>query len=163
MKGSIATLWTLQDVAAETQDDIAPASVIPFEQLSLARFGVKHGARIFGFIQLTMRRIDPNLSKQIRHAERARLVRNDGHDPRAERLVLQKIAEEPDGGHRRGHLFALGPKSEFRVSLERRHRYTLSAPAPRGQITTKGIAPRAKIAKLRPVIAGWTGSRRPAI
>src|ERR1700733_892053 len=48
----------------------------------------------------------------------------------------------------------LGPKSEFGVSLERRHRYTLSAPAPRGQITTKGIAPRAKIAKLGAVFGG---------
>src|SRR3984957_13690679 len=95
-----------------------------------------------------MRRIDAHLSKQVRHAECARLVRNDGHDSRAKRFVFQEIAEETDGGLGRGHLLALGSKSEFRVSTEQRHCHTCRAsPAPR-QIAAESLAARAKIAKL---------------
>ena len=45
-------------------------------------------------------------------------------------------------------------KSEFRVSLERRHGHTFRGPAPRWQIAAKSIAARAKIAKLRAVFGG---------
>src|SRR4029077_1036584 len=51
-------------------------------------------------------------------------------------------------------LLALGSKSEFRVSLERRHRHPCSASAARRQIAAESLAARAKIAKLGAVFGG---------
>ena len=76
-----------------------------FENLALAVLAVvKQLVRILRRIQLPRRGIDTNLSEQAFHAEGARLIGNDGHHVRTERLVLQQHTQQPHEGHGGGNL-----------------------------------------------------------
>ena len=49
---------------------------------------------VLGLVELPEGRIDAELPEQRLHAEGARLVRDDRHDPRAECFVLHELREQ---------------------------------------------------------------------
>ena len=65
------------------------------EHLAVGRLAVReHEVRVDRFVPLPERRVDPDLLEQRVHAERARLVGDDRHDPLAELRVAQQVAQQ---------------------------------------------------------------------
>ncbi len=75
--------WFEYDVAAAIQADIAPASLIPILQdLPLLILLVEHHrAGVLGLVELADVGVDAELAEHPLHAEGARLVGHDRHDP----------------------------------------------------------------------------------
>src|SRR5262245_28076132 len=65
-------------------------------------------------------RVDADLSEEGLHAERARLVWNDRHNPSAELFITKQFGKQANEHHRCGCLPALGAFVEF-VEEIRRH------------------------------------------
>ena len=117
------------------------------EQLAVLRLAiVEHRARILRIVQLAERRVNADLPEERVHPERPRLVRNDRHDARSERLVAQQAAEEPHERDRGRHLFPLGVQRERRDFFERRHGERRRVRRSRGQIPAERRAPRVQVA-----------------
>ena len=92
------------------------------QQLTVASLAVKkHRTGVFGFVELAQRRIDADLPKQVGHAKSTRLVRDNGHDTRSERLIFEQVAKQPNRGGRRRHLFAFRLQRKAGVIIQRRH------------------------------------------
>jgi len=73
--------------------------------------------RVDRLVQLAVRGVDLELGEQRLHAERARLVRDDGDHAVADLLVPHQVAEDPDERHGRGDRLALGAFGELTVEL----------------------------------------------
>jgi len=72
-----------------------------FENLSvLGLVVVEQGFLIHRLVELALVRVDADLAEERVHAERARLVRDDGDDVAADGGVLEQATEQADEGHR---------------------------------------------------------------
>ena len=131
------------------------------EELPVRRFAVvEHRPCVLGLVLLAGGRIDADLAEEIRHAERARFVRDDRHDARTQDGVLEQRAHETHGRHRRRHFLALRRDRELRVAFERRHGNRRCAATARGQGAAQRGTARAQVAHLRAVVAGPIEGKR---
>ena len=93
------------------------------EDLPVLRFLVEH--QLIGIlrpVQLADVRVDAVLPEHAFHAERARLVGDDGDHPGPDVLVAQERGEDPDEGHGGGQLAF---STALELCLERRQRRRL--------------------------------------
>jgi len=87
--------------------------------------------------------VDADLAEQALHAEGARLVDQDGHHARAQRLVAQQLRQETHIGLRGADLAALGRGLQHALEdLQRWHREALvGLHATLGQVAAQRLAP----------------------
>ena len=72
------------------------------EDLAVGRLAIgEDEVRVDRRVALPERRVDPDLLEQRVHAEGARLVRDDRHDPRPELRIADQVAQDPGEDHRR--------------------------------------------------------------
>ena len=91
------------------------------QHLTRLRFLVEHQlVVILRHVLLAFLVPDTNLAEQAFHAERARLIRHDGHDVLTDVLVFQQDVQNAHEGHRRGHFAAFTGGLEQRVKRRQR-------------------------------------------
>ena len=82
---------------------------------------IEQGFLVHRLVELALVRVDADLAEERVHAERARLVGDDGDDVATDGGVLQQAAEQADEGHRgRGYRLA-GAFEGVGEELELRH------------------------------------------
>ena len=98
--------------------------------------------------------VDADLAEQAFHAEGARLVDQDRHHARAQRLVAQQLRQEAHVGLRGADLAAFGGGLEHRLEgLERRHREALvGLGAALRQVAAERLAALVQVLHLRRVV-----------
>ena len=77
----------------------------------------QHQFGVDGRVQLAVAVVDLEIREPGVHAERARLVRDDGNDARPNLLVAQQFIERPHRRHRGGHLSVARPLLERLVGV----------------------------------------------
>ena len=94
------------------------------------------------------------------HPERARLVRDDRHEPRADLLVLHQLPEQPDERHRRGHLLLARALADDLVDLVAGQHQRLGRDPARGHRAAEraGAAPACTGSPARPRPGGSTAA-----
>ena len=135
--GIVFTPCVAYAVPAAMNDDIEPASVMPFfEDLAVLRFlVVEQRVHVDRLVELADVRVDADRAEQRFHAERARLVGDDRHDQLADLLVAQQLRQHPHEHHRRRGLAPVGALVELleqpsRASTAARRLTSRSAPKP---------------------------------
>ncbi len=72
------------------------------EDLPVDRLAIReHHPRVNRLVALPERRVDLHLAEERVHAERARLVGDDRHDPVADARVAEQVAQQAGEHHRR--------------------------------------------------------------
>ena len=126
-----------------------------FQNLAIFCFAIiENRANILRFVQLSLRRVNTNLTKQIGHAKGTCLIGHNRHHMAAQYRILEQAAQDPYQCHGARHFASFGLQCKARMGFQWRYRELRMGRRAPWHVTTQCGTSRQQVAHLGTVGGG---------